>query len=206
MAIPVARFGAAPQYKLSDDQAVASASAFLRSEGMDPSGFIHLAVPTAHWGGDDSLAGKYFLERAPVEKASALFERNRPFQFWAVRYFKSLDQEEAIVSVHPESGKILGWRHTLPEDRPGADISDDAARAIAAGFAASLGWDTTAMDLKESNSEKKKARRDHTLVWEARPGDPRDGRCCTTDEAADNAANASDASGGRHQQRSGNPS
>ena len=29
------------------------------------------------------------------------------------------------------------------------------------------------MDLKESSAEKKKARRDHSLVWEARPGDPR---------------------------------
>jgi hypothetical protein len=29
------------------------------------------------------------------------------------------------------------------------------------------------MDLKESSSEKKKARRDYTLEWEARPGDPR---------------------------------
>jgi len=33
--------------------------------------------------------------------------------------------------------------------------------------------DTAAMDLKESRSEKKKARRDYTLVWEARAGDPR---------------------------------
>src|ERR1019366_3885364 len=32
---------------------------------------------------------------------------------------------------------------------------------------------TGAMDLKESSAEKKKARRDHSLVWEARPGDPR---------------------------------
>jgi hypothetical protein len=29
------------------------------------------------------------------------------------------------------------------------------------------------MDLRESSAEKKKARRDHSLVWEARPGDPR---------------------------------
>ena len=29
------------------------------------------------------------------------------------------------------------------------------------------------MDLKENASEKKKARRDYSLVWEARPGDPR---------------------------------
>ena len=29
------------------------------------------------------------------------------------------------------------------------------------------------MDLKESATEKKKARRDHSLEWEARPGDAR---------------------------------
>ena len=29
------------------------------------------------------------------------------------------------------------------------------------------------MDFKESSAEKKKARRDHSLAWEARPGDPR---------------------------------
>jgi membrane protease YdiL (CAAX protease family) len=173
MAIPVSRFGAAPQYKLSADQALASSDAFLRSQGMDPAAFLHVVAPSTHWGGDDSLAGKYFLERLPLDKASALFERYRPFQHWAIRYFKSLDQEEALVSVHPETGRVLGWRHTLPEDRPGADIPDDAARDIAAAFASSLGWDTAAMDLKESTSEKKKARRDHALVWEARPGDPR---------------------------------
>jgi membrane protease YdiL (CAAX protease family) len=173
MAVPVVRFGAAPQYKLSADQARASSDAFLRSQGLEPANFRYVVVPSTHWGGDDSLAGKYFLERLPPDKASALFERYRPLQHWTVRYFKSLDQEEALVSVHPETGRILGWHHTLPEDRPGADLADDAARSIAAGFAASLGWDTAVMNLAESRSEKKKARRDHTLVWEARPGDSR---------------------------------
>jgi hypothetical protein len=36
-----------------------------------------------------------------------------------------------------------------------------------------MGRDLAGMDLKENTSEKKKARRDHTLVWEAAPGDPR---------------------------------
>src|SRR5208283_1698418 len=135
--------------------------------------FQHLTYPLAHWESDDALAGKYFLERLPVRAASALFERNRPIQVWATRYFKSLDQEEVTVGVHPETGKITGFGHTIPETRPGADIAPERAREIAAQFAASLGWDTAAMDLKESSAEKKKARRDHTLVWEARPGDPR---------------------------------
>ncbi len=78
-----------------------------------------------------------------------------------------------LVTVHPESGRVLGYNHTLPEDRPGADLTEDAARQIAAAFAAARGIELAAMELKESTSELKKARRDHTLVWEARQGDPR---------------------------------
>ena len=94
-------------------------------------------------------------------------------QHWVTRYFKSLDKEEALVSIHPETGQVLGFHHTLPEDRPGADLPEDDARAIAAAFAASLGRNPAAMDLNESRSEKKKARRDYTFVWQARPGDAR---------------------------------
>ncbi len=90
--------------------------------------------------------------------ASRMFARYRPVRFWLVRYFKSLDQEEAQVAVHPETGAVLGFQHVFPEDRAGADIGDDAARGIGAAFAAALGQDTGAMDLKESRSEKKPKR------------------------------------------------
>ncbi|MGD0496852.1 MAG: CPBP family intramembrane glutamic endopeptidase [Bryobacteraceae bacterium] len=171
--IPASRFGQSPTYKLTDGQARAAAGEFLRARGFDAGGFRAVAYPAAHWDGDDSLAAKYFLERRPVSAASALFERYRPARYWAVRYFKPLDQDEAMVAVHPETGKITGFQRTLPEDQRGADLSPEAARQIAAAFAAAQGWDTGALDLKESASEAKKARRDHTLTWEARPGDAR---------------------------------
>ena len=151
----------------------AASDAFLKSQGLDPAAFQHVTYPAAHWDGPDSLAGKYFLERLPIGAASALFERNRPIQVWMTRYFKSLDQEEITVSIHPETARVTGFGHTIPETRPGADITPEHAREIADQFAASLGWDTGAMDLKESSTEIKKARRDHSLEWEARPGDPR---------------------------------
>jgi membrane protease YdiL (CAAX protease family) len=173
LAIPVTHFGESPDYQLSRDRALAASDAFLKSRGLDPAAFQHVTYPAAHWENEDSLAGKYFLERLPLRAASALFERNRPMQVWMTRYFKSLDQEELTVSVHPASGKVTGFGHTIPETRPGADIAPDRAREIAALFAASLGWDTTKMDLKESSSEMKKSRRDHSLEWEAHPGDPR---------------------------------
>ncbi|SPF53302.1 Abortive infection protein [Candidatus Sulfopaludibacter sp. SbA4] len=171
--IPATRFGESPKYKVPDEQARTASDAFLRAQGLNPDAFQHVTFPAAHWGGDDSLAAKYFLERVPVDSASRLFEQYRPVQHWVTRYFKSLDQEEIMVSVHPETGKVLGFGHTIPEDRPGADIPADAARPIAAEFARSQGWDLAGMELKEDTSEKKKARRDHTFEWEARSGDPR---------------------------------
>ena len=171
--IPVHRFGESPTYKIPEEPARASADAFLRAQGFNPEPFRHVTFPAALTRGEDTLAQKYFLERRPVDTVSKLFEQYRPLQRWATRYFQSLDREEVGVSVNPETGKVLGFNHTLPEDRPGADIPDDAARPIAMAFAAEHGWDLAAMDLKESTSEKKKARRDHTLEWEARAGDPR---------------------------------
>ena len=173
LAIPVARFGDRPDFQLSRERARIAADAFLKTQGLDPSAFQHVTYPAVHWANDDSLAGKYFLERLPIRAASALFERNRPMQVWITRYFKSLDQEEITVSVHPETARITGFGHIIPENRPGADLSPEPAREIAARFADSIGWDTTAMDLKESSAEMKKARRDYSLEWEARPGDPR---------------------------------
>jgi membrane protease YdiL (CAAX protease family) len=171
--IHTSHFGESPSYKLTSGEARAAADAFLRERGLDHGGFQAVTFPSAHWGGDDSLAAKYFLERRSVSAASALFERNRPVQVWATRYFKPLEREETTVAVHPETGKVTGFQNAVPEDRPGADLSPDAARQIAVPFAASRGWNVSAMELKENGSEKKKARRDYTLVWEARPGDAR---------------------------------
>jgi len=170
--IPVERFGDSPQYKLTADQAREHADAFLREQGLDPASFRHVTYPSTH-GTDDSLTGKYFLERRSISSASKMFEQYRPVRFWATRYYRPLDQEEVLVTVHPESGRVLGYLHTLPEDRPGADLAGDAARRIAAAFVSARGIDLATMELKEDTSEKKKARRDHTLVWEARAGDPR---------------------------------
>jgi membrane protease YdiL (CAAX protease family) len=171
--IPAARFGERPAYKISADQARAAADAFLRSQSLDPASFRHVTFPAARWDGNGELAGKYFLERIPLAAASALFERNRTLQRWIIRDFRSLDKEEVTVSVHPETGRVQGFSHSLAEDAPGADLPPDRAIPIASAFAAAQGWNLGAMDLKESSSEKKKARRDHTLLWEARTGDPR---------------------------------
>ena len=171
--IPAAHFGDSPAYKLTAGQARAPADAFLRAQGVDPGAYRQVTYPETHWGGNDSLTGKYFLEHRPLSAASKLFEQYRPVQYWATRYFKSLEKEEFLVTVDPDSGKVLGFHHDIPEDRAGADLTPEAARQIAAAFATGQGLNVEAMDLKESQSEKRKARRDFSLTWEARSGDPR---------------------------------
>jgi membrane protease YdiL (CAAX protease family) len=171
--IPADRFGEAPRFRITSEQARAPADAFVRGRGLNPDVFRHVTFPEVRSGGNDGLTVKYFLERRSPEIASRFFEENRPIRFWATRYFRSLDREEISVTVHPETGKVLSFLHTIPEDRAGADISPDEARATAATFAAAQGWDLSRMELKENSSEKKKARRDYTLEWEAPASDPR---------------------------------
>ena len=173
LAIPASRFGREPVFRIGAADARKSADEFLRTQSVDPGSYLHVTWPAAHWEGPDSLAAKYFLEHTTPDRASALFDRYRPLRHWATRYYRALDREEITVSVHPETARVLAVVHTIPEDRPGEDLSPERAREIAAAFAASMGQDVSTMDLKESASEKKKARRDYSLAWEARPGDPR---------------------------------
>ena len=84
------------------------ADEFLRTQRVDPESYRHVSWPAAHWEGADALAGKYFLERMPPGRATSLFERYRPLQHWTTRYFRPLDREELLVSVHPETARC--WR------------------------------------------------------------------------------------------------
>jgi hypothetical protein len=64
---------------------------------------------------------------------------------------------------------VLGFDHTIPENRPGADLTTEAARQIASAFAVAQGSDLNSMGLKESASEKEKVlARSHLRVGSRR--------------------------------------
>jgi membrane protease YdiL (CAAX protease family) len=170
--VRTSEFGDEPRFALGPTRARAAAAQFARTQGFDPQGYRSVATPTTNWDDSDTrLAAKYFVARRDIAYVADAFRQQAPLHGWTVRYFKPLQREEARVSVDPESGHVFEFEHTLPEDQPGADLSADAARDVvlhAGGLPSLAGF-----ELKESTSEKKKARRDYTLVWEARPGDPR---------------------------------
>ena len=165
-------FGGDPRFALEPARARAAAGQFARTQGFDPQGYRAVVFPVTNWDDDNTrLTAKYFVLRRNIAYLARAFHSQVPLHGWTVRYFKPLQREEVRVTVNPEDGRVFEFEHILPEDQPGADLSADAARDLvlrAPGLPSLAGF-----DLKESSSEKKKARRDYTLVWEARPGDPR---------------------------------
>lgn len=168
--IPVQRLGDSPHYRLPKGAIRASTARFLNQLGLEAGRYRVIAFPDEEWSG---ISGLYMLERRSLADVASMYERYRPIHQWAVRYYRPLQKDEVDVSVHPETGAVLDFQQDMPEDQPGADLPEADARILAAAFAAAHGIDTGAMDVKEASSEKRKARRDYTLVWEARPGDPR---------------------------------
>jgi membrane protease YdiL (CAAX protease family) len=170
--VRVDQFGGEPRIALGPARARAAAEQFARTQGFDARGYRTVVFPVSN--GDDAdtrLTAKYFVERRDIAYVADAFRSQVPLHGWTVRYFKPLQREETRVTLDPESGRVFEFEHILPEDQPGADLSADAARDLvlrAPGLPSLAGF-----DLKESTSERKKARRDYTLVWEAAPGDPR---------------------------------
>ncbi len=169
--IPAASLDDRPRFAIGKEEARGKSDVLLRERGLKPEQFSSVVSPSVRF--DPAVAGKYILEHRTPQAAGRLFESNAPVRVWSVRYFRPLDKEEVRVDVNPETGRVIDFNHELPEDRAGADITGDAARDLAARELTGHGFDLSAMVLKESASEKKKARRDHKLVWEARDGDPR---------------------------------
>jgi len=165
-------FGGEPRFALGPTHARAAAEQFARTQGFDPRGYRAVVFPVTNWDDSDTrLTAKYFVQRRDIAYLAGAFHKQVPLHGWTVRFFKPLQREEMRVSADSENGRIFEFEHILPEDQPGADLSADAARELvlrASGLPSLAGF-----ELKETTSEKKKARRDHTLVWEARPGDPR---------------------------------
>jgi len=170
--VHVQQFGDEPRFAIGKQRARAIAEQYARRENFNPQGYRTVVFVESNW--DDPnyrLAGKYFLERRGIAYVANAFHKTVPLRGWTVRFFKPLEREEVQVAIDPENGLVFEFEHIFPENQAGADLSSEQARDLVLrtpGLPSLAGF-----ELKESSSEKKKARRDHTLVWEAKPGDPR---------------------------------
>jgi hypothetical protein len=68
---------------------------------------------------------------------------------------------------------VFGYRMLLDDNAPGASLSPEQAQTLAAKYVEEQGYRLSDFDLQSSEAEKRKAREDYTLVWQAKAGDPR---------------------------------
>jgi membrane protease YdiL (CAAX protease family) len=168
--VPVYEFGKGIVLRQSRKDAQGIADRFLRERQIDPATYRHVV-----WVEDnlDGMALHYLAERKSLEQTDQIYRQATRLALWHVRYFRPLQKEEHLVFVDPGSGQVFGYRHLLAEDAPGAALSPDQARELAAQAVREHGYRLEDFELQNSEANKRQAREDYTLVWQAKPGDPR---------------------------------
>ena len=120
--------------------------------------------------GIHETATEYLQEHGGVAAATRIYRGPVPVVFWHTRLFQPLKKEEYAVWVTPD-GRVFRHAHQLDEKAPGARLEKPEALARAERFLAENGSRTgvtlSEYRLVEDNLEKRDARSDHTLVWEA---------------------------------------
>jgi hypothetical protein len=168
--IPVYQFGKGLVLNQSAQEVLRVTNDFLRQRHLDPATYRHVV-----WVEDnvDPLALRYLLERKTLPQADQIYRKATCLALWKVRYFRSLQKEEHEVFVDAVSGKVFTYAHVLDEDAPGASLSPEQARALAEQVLKDHGYSLGDFELQTSEAHKRKAREDYALVWQAKPGDPR---------------------------------
>ena len=167
--VPVYRFGQGTRLRLSRQEAIRLADEYLKRRQVDPAPYRRVAWLQENV---DPLAVKYLLQHRTVEETDRIYQQATRLVLWAVRYFRPLEKEEHLVFVDAGGSSVFAYRHLLDEDAPGASLSAEEAQARAAAFLEGSGYRLGDFELQESKINRRKARTDYTLVWQAKPGGP----------------------------------
>jgi membrane protease YdiL (CAAX protease family) len=147
--------------RLTKDQALERASAFIQGQGYDLSGFDRTVLFDS-----DYEASVYLQKEKGIKKSNQLIKEGIPVWFWRVRWFKELEKEGFYCNVDPATGQIISFYHALLDDAPGDNLTAERARSIAEQNLADMGIDLNLYELKENNSEVQKNRTDHYFAWQ----------------------------------------
>jgi hypothetical protein len=168
--IPVYRFGDGISLHISRAQAIGAADAYLRQRQVDPGRYHQVAWVRENV---DPLAVRYLLEHKSIKESDQTYRLATRLAVWGVRYFRPLEKDERLVFLDPTTGLVFSYRVLLDDNAPGASISPEQAQALAARYVEEQGYHLSDFDLQSSEAEKRKAREDYALVWQAKAGDPR---------------------------------
>ncbi len=136
------------------------AEKFLASQGLETAGYLHASA----FQYDNQ--SKVFIERElGLKEANELMRNQVKLWRWGHRWFKPKQKEEIRAEI-TTSGKLASFSHILPENTPGADLTPDAARALAESFLVlEMDLPIDSLEYVDVQSEKQLNRTDHVLTW-----------------------------------------
>ncbi len=155
---------ASVDFKVTRQEALNRAEAFLKSVGENPQGYESTAVFEV------DEAPKTYLERElGLKQANQMMASSVNLWYWNVRFFRPEQEEEFLVRISP-SGEVAGYDHKIEEARAGAKtLSQEQALGIAQDYLQQkLKMDMGQWEYlpEEANSEAKPNREDWSFTWE----------------------------------------
>lgn len=169
-------------YALSRAEALSRAGKFVRERGDEPgrywkAAFAAAALPSLD-GSNDAGEGlvpydwsrdaeRWLLEHGGKPALARWGTKVLPGAVWQVRFVRLGDRHGWWVSLDGKTGRVVGWRRSLPEEEKGASLAPDVARARAEEALALAGYDPSSFSVVSSKAVDQKERRDYRIVFES---------------------------------------
>ena len=151
---------------------------FLRAHGADPDSFRSGVIPVPGFDRyrddgnnlppdlSDAVAQRYVTEKGGLAAWGRLVTMELPASIWESRFVKSESRHEWRVTVDPRTRQVRSFRRTLPDEAPGADLSEGEARERARVLIRSFGTDDSRWREIAARSDRRPNRRDWTFVFD----------------------------------------
>ncbi len=156
--------------RVGRSEAGEAAEAFLRRMNIETAGHRSAIDFRAEASSDEA---RYIMEEGGLDALRSIRPGALPARTWGIRYFKPLDAGEIRVRVDAGSGSVVGFSRRIAEGESLRTVPPEEAERIAAEFLAAIPLSIEGLERKEASEEVRPKRTDHTLAWEAPPGDPR---------------------------------
>jgi membrane protease YdiL (CAAX protease family) len=119
--------------------------------------------------GFDSVAAEYLARHGMTVRQIAEVMRHRVRAAnWMVRTYTPLQKQEYLIEVDPRTSQVIGYHRYQEETKPGPQLDQAAALALAHGAFGTYGLDPKAFDVKEALDFQQPARRDWLFHFQER--------------------------------------
>ncbi len=159
------RFGDFVDISITRSQARRIAEDFLGNQGIHWTSFRSSVAIEQFL---DPVAAQYVLKHFGVSVLNQIYSQKVKSYSWMVRFYKPLEEEEYRVFIDPRQKSAITFEHIISENAPAPSVDKAAAQRLAEDFLMTKRISLSQFELKEANSEKRKARQDYVFVWESK--------------------------------------